>query len=210
MDLIGLPWRITVGPRGLKNGVVELTSRRTGESEEMSLEDVEQYLNLPVIGMIPKIRSNPLNRSQSERFVLSEPRSPFAEAINDIDWGDKTLSVRINGLDTHYMYRDVVDVIELEPKKPKASLRVRLLGEGAGVTRAGFAFTEPTEILTRLPVSTSNQGCRKLEIPSQVFDAVPVAHVQPAAQHHQRRAAAHFTASSNSCSVAALNGRSVA
>jgi len=36
MDLIGLPWRITVGPRGLKNGVVELTSRRTGESEELS------------------------------------------------------------------------------------------------------------------------------------------------------------------------------
>lgn len=39
MDLIGLPWRITVGPRGLKNGVVELTSRRTGESEEMPPED---------------------------------------------------------------------------------------------------------------------------------------------------------------------------
>ncbi|MEM6741488.1 MAG: proline--tRNA ligase [Pseudomonadota bacterium] len=38
MDLIGLPWRITVGPRGLKSGVVELTSRRTGESEEMSPE----------------------------------------------------------------------------------------------------------------------------------------------------------------------------
>ena len=36
MDLIGLPWRITVGPRGLKNNVVELTSRRTGESEELS------------------------------------------------------------------------------------------------------------------------------------------------------------------------------
>ncbi|MBI6629638.1 proline--tRNA ligase [Pontibaca salina] len=35
MDLIGLPWRITVGPRGLKNGVVELTCRRTGESEEL-------------------------------------------------------------------------------------------------------------------------------------------------------------------------------
>ena len=38
MDLIGLPWRITVGPRGLKNGVVELTSRQTGESEEMTPE----------------------------------------------------------------------------------------------------------------------------------------------------------------------------
>ena len=49
MDLIGLPWRITVGPRGLKNGVVELTSRKTGLSEEMSPEDavekvIAQYL----------------------------------------------------------------------------------------------------------------------------------------------------------------------
>lgn len=39
MDMIGLPWRITVGPRGLKNGVVEVTSRRTGESEEMPAAD---------------------------------------------------------------------------------------------------------------------------------------------------------------------------
>ncbi|MDT2074861.1 MAG: proline--tRNA ligase [Planktomarina sp.] len=38
MDLIGLPWRITVGPRGLKNSLVELTSRKTGISEEMSPE----------------------------------------------------------------------------------------------------------------------------------------------------------------------------
>ena len=38
MDLIGLPWRITAGPRGVKNGVVELTSRRTGEAEEMSVK----------------------------------------------------------------------------------------------------------------------------------------------------------------------------
>jgi prolyl-tRNA synthetase len=38
MDLIGLPWRVTVGPRGLAAGTVELTSRRTGESEELSPE----------------------------------------------------------------------------------------------------------------------------------------------------------------------------
>ncbi len=38
MDLIGLPWRITVGPRGLAAGKVELTCRRTGESEEISPE----------------------------------------------------------------------------------------------------------------------------------------------------------------------------
>jgi malyl-CoA/(S)-citramalyl-CoA lyase len=39
-------------------------------------------------------------------------RKNVVQAINDIDWGTKTLSVRINGLDTHYMYRDVVDVLE--------------------------------------------------------------------------------------------------
>jgi prolyl-tRNA synthetase len=38
MDLIGLPWRLTVGPRGLKNGVVELTCRKTGDSEELTPE----------------------------------------------------------------------------------------------------------------------------------------------------------------------------
>jgi len=45
MDLIGLPWRITVGPRGLKNGVVEVTSRRTGESEEMPPEKAVQKIH---------------------------------------------------------------------------------------------------------------------------------------------------------------------
>ena len=38
MELIGLPWRITVGPRGLKSGTVELTSRRSGATEELSPE----------------------------------------------------------------------------------------------------------------------------------------------------------------------------
>ena len=42
----------------------------------------------------------------------AQARKNVIEAINDIDWGDKSLSVRINGLDTHYMYRDVVDILE--------------------------------------------------------------------------------------------------
>jgi malyl-CoA/(S)-citramalyl-CoA lyase len=41
-----------------------------------------------------------------------QARKNVIQAINDIDWGNKTLSVRINGLDTHFMYRDVVDIIE--------------------------------------------------------------------------------------------------
>jgi prolyl-tRNA synthetase len=38
MDLIGLPWQVIVGPRGVKSGVVELKRRATGEREEVSAE----------------------------------------------------------------------------------------------------------------------------------------------------------------------------
>jgi len=41
-----------------------------------------------------------------------QARKNIIKALNEIDWGRKTMSVRINGLDTHYMYRDVVDVVE--------------------------------------------------------------------------------------------------
>ena len=38
MDLIGLPWQIIVGPRGVKAGVVEVKERLTGERQELSLD----------------------------------------------------------------------------------------------------------------------------------------------------------------------------
>lgn len=41
-----------------------------------------------------------------------QARKNIIQAIGDIDWGNKSIAVRINGLDTHYMYRDVVDVLE--------------------------------------------------------------------------------------------------
>jgi prolyl-tRNA synthetase len=40
MDLIGLPWQIIVGPRGVKSGVVEVKNRKSGVSEEFSIESV--------------------------------------------------------------------------------------------------------------------------------------------------------------------------
>jgi prolyl-tRNA synthetase len=40
MDLIGLPWQVIIGPRGLKNGVIELKRRATGDREELSIESV--------------------------------------------------------------------------------------------------------------------------------------------------------------------------
>ena len=38
MELIGLPWQIVLGPRGIAKGTVELKRRSTGEREELSLE----------------------------------------------------------------------------------------------------------------------------------------------------------------------------
>ena len=39
-------------------------------------------------------------------------RENVIQATHDVDWGTKTLSVRINGLDTPYWYRDIVDLLE--------------------------------------------------------------------------------------------------
>ncbi|MGQ0674853.1 MAG: HpcH/HpaI aldolase/citrate lyase family protein [Rhodospirillales bacterium] len=41
-----------------------------------------------------------------------QARKNAVAALNEIDWGGKTVSVRVNGLDTPHMYRDVVDVVE--------------------------------------------------------------------------------------------------
>jgi malyl-CoA/(S)-citramalyl-CoA lyase len=50
----------------------------------------------------------PDEKEQARRNVIA--------ALNDIDWSNKTMMLRINGLDTYYMYRDVVDVVEACPR----------------------------------------------------------------------------------------------
>lgn len=45
MDLIGLPWQVVVGPRGLKNGIVEVKNRKTGEKEEVALDQIVAKLS---------------------------------------------------------------------------------------------------------------------------------------------------------------------
>ena len=44
MDLIGIPWQIVVGPRGLDNGVVEVKRRQTGDTEELAPDVVVDRL----------------------------------------------------------------------------------------------------------------------------------------------------------------------
>lgn len=45
-----------------------------------------------------------------------QARKNIIAGLHDIDWGQKTMMIRINGLDTHYMYRDVVDIVESCPR----------------------------------------------------------------------------------------------
>ena len=40
MDLIGVPWQVVVGPKGLDKGVLELKNRRTGERVELSEDEL--------------------------------------------------------------------------------------------------------------------------------------------------------------------------
>jgi malyl-CoA/(S)-citramalyl-CoA lyase len=44
-------------------------------------------------------------------------RKNCIQALNEVDWRGKTISLRVNGLDTHWMYRDLVDVLEGAPGK---------------------------------------------------------------------------------------------
>ena len=44
MDVIGLPWQIVVGPKGLAEGKVELVYRRTGEANLLALGEVLEKL----------------------------------------------------------------------------------------------------------------------------------------------------------------------
>jgi malyl-CoA/(S)-citramalyl-CoA lyase len=45
-----------------------------------------------------------------------QARKNIVQALNEVNWGAKTMMVRINGLDTHFMYRDVIDIVEACPR----------------------------------------------------------------------------------------------
>ncbi len=90
-------------------------------------EPVRQRLQrseLAVPGSSPKMFEKALKSAADYVFLDLEDavapddklpaRQNVIDAINDLDWkgNGKTISVRINSIDTHYMYRDVVEVVE--------------------------------------------------------------------------------------------------
>ena len=83
-----------------------------------------QRSELAVPGSNPEMFEKALNSNADYIFLDCEDavapkdkqvaRGNIISALRDLDWKDhgKTVSVRINGLDTHYMYRDLVDIVE--------------------------------------------------------------------------------------------------
>lgn len=66
----------------------------------------------------------PDDKEQARRNVI--------QAIGDVDWGNKTLSVRINGLDTPFWYRDVVDLLE-QASERLDSIMIPKVGNAADI-----------------------------------------------------------------------------
>lgn len=68
-------------------------------------------------------------------------RKAVLEALNDIDWGNKTVSVRISGLDSPFMYRDLVDVLE-GPSQRLDTVMIPKVGTAADVYAVDMLVTQ--------------------------------------------------------------------
>ena len=90
-----------------------------------------------------------------------EARKNIIEAVNDIDWGGKTLSVRINGLDTEFWHHDVVDLIEKCGDRldlimiPKVGNAMDIYAVDAVVTAAEMAVRKTKKIGFEVIIETA-------------------------------------------------------
>jgi len=91
----------------------------------------------------------------------AQARKNIIKALNEVDWGSKTMSVRINGLDTHYMYRDVVDIIEQAGERldlimiPKAGTAADIYAVDMLVTQAEDAVGRKKRIGFEMIIETA-------------------------------------------------------
>ena len=124
-----------------------------------------------------------------------QARKNAVQALNDIDWAGKgkTVSVRINGLDTHYMYRDVVDIMEQAGSKVHT-----LLVPKVGVT--GDLY------MVDAMVNQIEQGCgytTRVGLEALIETALGMANVEAIAQFGGRLEALHFGVADYSASMRA-------
>ncbi len=110
-----------------------------------------------------------------------QARKNIVQALNDMDWGTKTMMVRINGLDTHYMYRDVVDVVENCPRLDM------LLIPKVGVPQDVYALDM---LVTQ--IETAKKRTKRLGFEVLIETALGMANVEAIAQSSKRLEAMSF------------------
>jgi len=125
-----------------------------------------QRSELAVPGSSPKMFEKAINSNADYIFLdLEDAVSPndkqsarenIIKALNEINWREKgkTISVRINSLDTHYMYRDVVDIMEQVGNKIDTIL-VPKVGTSSDVYMVDCLLTQ-IENLKKLNIKINN------------------------------------------------------
>lgn len=103
-------------------------------------------------------------------------RQNVIAAIGDVDWGKKTLSVRINGLDTPFWYRDVVDLLE------QASDRLDLIM----IPKVGCAADVYAVDALVTAIETAKGRKKKLGFEVIIESAAGIAHVEEIAASSPR------------------------
>ncbi len=111
----------------------------------------------------------------------AQARKNIIEGLNDIDWGHKTMMVRINGLDTHYMYRDVVDIVEACPRLDM--ILIPKVGTAADVYAVDMMVTQ---------IETAMKRTKKIGFEVLIETALGMANVEAIAQSSKRLEAMSF------------------
>jgi malyl-CoA/(S)-citramalyl-CoA lyase len=108
-------------------------------------------------------------------------RKNIIQGLNEIDWGSKTMMVRINGLDTHYMYRDVVDIVEACPRLDM--ILIPKAGVAADVYAVDMMLTQ---------IETAMKRTKRIGIEVLIETALGMANVEAIAQSSKRLEAMSF------------------
>jgi len=111
----------------------------------------------------------------------AQARKNIIQGLNDIDWGHKTMMVRINGLDTHYMYRDVVDIVEACPRLDM--ILIPKVGTPADVYAIDMMVTQ---------IETAMGRTKRIGFEVLIETALGMANVEAIAQSSKRLEAMSF------------------
>jgi malyl-CoA/(S)-citramalyl-CoA lyase len=112
----------------------------------------------------------------------AQARKNIVKALNEVDFGKKAVSVRINGLDTHYMYRDVVDILEQGGERLDL-IMIPKVGTPADVYAVDMLVTQ---------VEDASKRKKKLGFELIIETALGMANVNEIAQASKRLESLHF------------------